>query len=45
MKKSPPQARGPRLPKGTRGVTAEKYNQCEGGDLNPYGNNPASTSS
>ncbi|HMI85118.1 MAG TPA: tyrosine-type recombinase/integrase [Polyangiaceae bacterium] len=33
------------LPEGAGGeVTAENQRECEGGDLNPYGSNPASTS-
>jgi integrase len=42
---SPPPSEGP-VPGGTGGEgTAGKHSECEGGDLNPYGNNPASTSS
>jgi hypothetical protein len=36
---------GPLLPETSGEETAGKHSECEGGDLNPYGNNPASTSS
>jgi hypothetical protein len=40
-----PWVSGPLLPPPGGEVTAGNSTECEGGDLNPYGNNPASTSS